>query len=676
MNKRVRPRNAVLALSTLTIFAIVLAVTLLLADLRKRELQHAHLETLSITNMLMENTVQAFDGIDQVLRGVQERLQSSVGKQFSLDSPEVHLLLSARIAGVKQVNGLFIINSDGIAINSSRDFPISPIDLSDRDYFKAFSTFKHNGLFVGKPVRKRVDNSWAINLARFVSDADGGRGVIVVAAVDLQYFEKLYDSLKIDFVRPIMLYFDDGTLVASLPRRENMIGDRAPELTGETMPVDGEAPRLVTHISGDGSQQIFSLGHVARFPMVVSVADDQEEALSSWRETAFPIVLGSGVVCLFVLLVAAILMRELAREEKLATALNESYDRYQRTIDSVMDAIVGVDKNQSIVFFNPSAESMFGLAAEKAIGSQLERLIPERLRGAHRHHIVGFMHTDVRSRTMAPSLEISGLRADGNEFPIEATISQTLIGGEPQYTAVLRDVTERRNAETELRKMNRQLQDLSASLQDIREQERSRIARELHDDLGQQLTGLKLELSWLSNRLKEGRPAPPEKMDTMRHQLDDAIAAVRRISTELRPLILDDLGFGEAVVWQAGVLSKRTGLEIDLDLSAAGLVKDDVLATALFRVLQESLTNIVRHANAERVEIRLVVEGDNLVLTVRDNGRGIAAGVVKGGIGLVSMRERATALGGQFNISSVPGDGTVIEVRVPNAALIATWSNE
>ena len=171
-----------LQLSTLTIIAIVLAVTLLLADLRKREGQHAHLETLSISNMLMENTVQAFDGIDQVLRGVQERLQSSVGKQFSLDSPEVHLLLSARIAGVKQVNGLFIINSDGVAINSSREFPIWPIDLSDRDDFKAFSTSKHNGLFVGKPVRKRVDNSWAINLARFVPEADYGRGVIVVAA--------------------------------------------------------------------------------------------------------------------------------------------------------------------------------------------------------------------------------------------------------------------------------------------------------------------------------------------------------------------------------------------------------------------------------------------------------------------------------------------------------------
>ena len=198
----------------------------------------------------------------------------------------------------------------------------------------------------------------------------------------------------------------------------------------------------------------------------------------------------------------------------------------------------------------------------------------------------------------------------------------------------------------------------------------------MHDDLGQQLTGLKLELSWLSNRLKEGRPAPTENMDTMRHQLDDAIAAVRRISTELRPLILDDLGFGEAVVWQTGVLSKRTGLKIDLDLSAAALVKNDVLATALFRVVQESLTNIVRHANAEQVEIRLAAEGDNLVLTVRDNGRGIATDAIKGGIGLVSMRERATALGGQFNISSVPGEGTVIEVRVPNPAPIATGSNE
>jgi signal transduction histidine kinase len=230
---------------------------------------------------------------------------------------------------------------------------------------------------------------------------------------------------------------------------------------------------------------------------------------------------------------------------------------------------------------------------------------------------------------------------------------------------VLRDVTERRRAEAELREMNLQLRGLSAALQNVREQERTRIARELHDELGQQLTGLKLDLSWLSSRLKEGRPTAPEQVDAMRHLLDAAIAAVRRISVELRPLILDDLGFGEALAWQTGEFAKRCGIEIALDLPAAALVKDDALATALFRIVQESLTNIARHASATRVEVCLIANKENIVLTVRDNGKGFTAGGRQSGIGLVSMRERATALGGYFSIISSIGMGTTIEVTLP-----------
>jgi signal transduction histidine kinase len=258
------------------------------------------------------------------------------------------------------------------------------------------------------------------------------------------------------------------------------------------------------------------------------------------------------------------------------------------------------------------------------------------------------------------------LRADGTEFPIESTISQMMIDGKRQFTAVLRDMTDRRRAEADLRAMNRQLRALSASLQDVREQERTRISRELHDDLGQQLTGLKLDLSWLGTRMKDGRALPPDALEAMRSQLDEAIASVRRISTELRPLILDDLGFGEAVAWHTAEVAKRSGLEINLDLEAAGLVRNPDLATALFRIVQESLTNIVRHAHASQVDVKLGADESVLVLTVHDNGTGFVESNGKGGgIGLVSMRERADALGGQLEIRSSADAGTIVEVKIP-----------
>ena len=217
-----------------------------------------------------------------------------------------------------------------------------------------------------------------------------------------------------------------------------------------------------------------------------------------------------------------------------------------------------------------------------------------------------------------------------------------------------------------MREMNRQLRALSASLQDVREQERTRISRELHDELGQQLTGLKLDLAWLNKRVKEGRELQPDAMDEMRRQLDDTIASVRRISTELRPPILDDLGFGEAVKWQAAEVAKRSGMEVTLNLEAAALVVNSDLATALFRIVQESLTNSVRHGHASRVEIGLVTDDKGLVLTVRDNGVGFVVEERQGGgIGLVSMRERAYALGGRLDISSSPDAGTIIQVKLP-----------
>lgn len=659
------PTRAIGVLAALTVAAITLSVSFLLWDLLSREQKHGRVETVSLARMFMEQTEQSFDAIDLVLKGVQERMQTPYGSQFTLDSLPVHLLLSTRIAGMRQISSLFIVDAQGSVINSSRGYPMPQISVLDREYFKAVAKSKADELIVDRPVRGRIDGSWTLHLARRFTDPGGKFRGVIVAAIGLAHFEQIYSFMRLDYDRPIAIYLADGTLVASLPHRENMIGDLAPELAGERLPVQGDDVRMLRHVSGDGGQQAFALGRMAHFPLLVGVTNDEEETLASWRETAVPIALGAGLVSIFIAIVAGYLMREVRREEALARSLREATDRYHHTIHSVMDAIVAVDESHNILLFNPAAERMFGAMASEVIGQTLERLIPVRLRETHARHVDGFLDSPVGSRAMAPQLEIFGLRADGTEFPIESTISHTVIGGKPQLTAVLRDVTERRRAEADLREMNRQLRELSDSLQKVREQERTRIARELHDELGQQLTGLKLELSWLSSRLKDGRQATPDEVDAMRHLLDTSIASVRRISTELRPLILDDLGFGEAVSWQTAEFARRSGLEITLDLQAAALIQDDALATALFRIVQESLTNIVRHAAAASAEIHLVATEKNLVLTVRDNGRGMADGIRQGGIGLVSMRERTTAIGGVFNIRSSPGMGTVIEVTLP-----------
>ena len=666
MRMQIRPTRAIGLLATLTLVLIAVSVTFLLWDMRKRELEAARLDTVAFAHMVREETEHTFDRVDLVLRGVQERMQTNYGAALGLDSGAVRLLLSARIFGIRQLSALYLLDARGVIVNSSRDDDALGVSHAGEEYFKALASGVAEGLYIGRPVRDLAHGGWTLHVARSFTGMDGKFRGVAVAAMSVSQLEEVYRTMKADHPRPMALYLADGTLVASVPHRENLMADYAPELGNSPLPGPGDEVRMVDHATGDGGRQAFALGRAGRFPLLVGVPHDEELALATWRENSIMIVVGGVLVCAFILSAAGLLKRGVARQGELARALRDATDRYHQTINSVMDAIVAVDASHNILLFNPAAERMFRYDKEDMLGRPLSLLVPERAREAHALHMDRFMCTQGESRAMAANVEITGLRADGTEFPIESTISQTLVEGKPQLTAVLRDITQRRRAEEDLREMNRQLRSLSASLQEVREQERTRIALELHDDLGQQLTGLKLELSWLSGRLKEGRQATPEEIGAMRQLLDTAIASVRRIATDLRPLILDDLGFGEAVAWQTAELAKRSGLDITLDLQAQALVKDDLQATALFRIVQESLTNVVRHAGATRVKVSLTSDETHLMLTVADNGSGAAPAARGGlGIGLVSMRERATALGGKFNISAVPGSGTTIEVTLP-----------
>jgi PAS domain S-box-containing protein len=331
----------------------------------------------------------------------------------------------------------------------------------------------------------------------------------------------------------------------------------------------------------------------------------------------------------------------------------------------------------TILLFNPAAELMFGRLAKDTLGRPLDILIPANLRRVHEGHMQQFSGPDhALPRTVVPTRNIVGLRADGTVFPIESTFSKSVVDGHLQLTAVLRDATEKHKAEQGLREANRQLRELSNSLTQVREQERTRISRELHDDLGQQLTGLKLSLSWLGNRIKDGRETAAQNVDDMRYQLDGAIASVRRIAAELRPRVLDDRDFTEALTWQTREFTRHSGLEVTLDLQAGALIKDNELATALFRIVQEALTNVVRHAQGTQVSISLTEIDGMVVLKIQDNGVGFDSASRQGGVGLVGMRERCTAVGGVFGMVSQSGEGTTVTMSVPLAALRETEETE
>lgn len=352
-------------------------------------------------------------------------------------------------------------------------------------------------------------------------------------------------------------------------------------------------------------------------------------------------------------------------------------------IRSAMEAIITVDANQTIVIFNPMAEKLFGCPAEDAVGAPLDRFIPERYRAAHRGQVAQFGVTGVTERQMGQQRPLFGLRADGQEFPIEASISQLGEGANKLYTVMLRDITERVRADAELRASRNALQQLSARLQSVREEEKQRIARELHDDLGQRLSALKMDLTLFESDLAGAvsREALGEQAAAMQRLIDATVASLRRISADLRPVMLDDLGLSAAIEWLIHEYGQRYGLSIALHADE-DFVCPGPTATAIFRIIQEGLNNVARHAGAKHVWIAIEGE-DGCVIRIVDDGRGmppetlaaLGAGVHQDGridhFGLLGIRERVRLLGGAVELVSrqpqVPGFG--ITVRLPPAAL-------
>jgi PAS domain S-box-containing protein len=669
-----QPVKYVRLLALLTIMAIIFSVGFLLWSLRDRESNHGHLETISMTRMLMEQTEKNLESTDMLLQSIQERLLTSFGSKLPLEGDTVRLLLSSRVAGTKNLRSIFVVDANGMLINSSRELTGPPISLADRDYFKVFENGRPDFVYLGRPVRSRLDNVWTLTLSRRLTDREGHLRGVVVAAIIIDDFERTLSTVQIDYPRPIGIYMMDGTLVASVPHRENQIAMLAPELRREDLPTKSQQIRVLNQTNERTGRESIAIGKLTSFPLLISVTDVEKLSLASWRDTAIPITAGAVLVCIFTALIAAYLVSKLQGKQALTMALSAADERYQHTVNSVMDAIVAVDENLHIIMFNPSAEAMFGMEASIALGQPLEVLLPERLRAVHRRQMQSFSASENASRAMAPQMEIFGVRSNGTEFPLESTISHSMIGGKLQMTAVLRDVTERRKNESTLRTVNIQLRELSANLQNVREEERKRFSRELHDDLGQRLTGLKLSLSWMGSRLKEGKPTAVSDVDEMRHQMDAAIGSVRRIAAELRPRVMDDLDFKEALTWQTKEFFKHSGIQIELDLRAAEKVTEDGLATALFRIVQESLTNVVRHSSADKVVVSLHHANDQLTLAIRDNGRGFDWEGTVGGVGLVSMRERCGAIGAAFKVNTYPGAGTLIEITVPMKEIIPSES--
>ena len=271
----------------------------------------------------------------------------------------------------------------------------------------------------------------------------------------------------------------------------------------------------------------------------------------------------------------------------------------------------------------------------------------------------GYLHSETDER-----------RADGTPVRIEGhyLVLRDHRGFVTGHIGIQSDITDRHRAAEEVAQSREELRRLAAHLHTVREEERTRIARELHDELGQVLTGLKLDLSWLEHRLTRTSSRDlGERAHDLMTRMDAVMVSVRRIITELRPSILDELGLADAIEWQAQDFAARTGLRLRLEIREEATSIGEPVASTFFRTLQEALTNVMRHANARSVGVEFFNDAGVLTLRVIDDGVGIAEAKLQGrqSFGLLGLRERAAASGGTVTIGAGPRGGTTVELRVP-----------
>lgn len=416
--------------------------------------------------------------------------------------------------------------------------------------------------------------------------------------------------------------------------------------------------------------------------IIVSGCIGEERAVALMKEGASDFVMKDKLVRLVPVIERELREVSTRREHhQLQQALHENEKLLKGITTSLGEGLFVLNDGGRLLFMNPEAERLLGWTESELFYQDVCRIIhSQKTDGTPLSEPCCGALKVLKDGGVCRTEDDIFWRKDGLPMPVSIAASAIMEEGKAVAVVVtFQDISQRKQAERDLLESREQLRELAAYLQNVREEERTRIARELHDELGQMLTGIKLDARWLASGLSGEQPIIVNKIASMSKLIDETLDAMRRVAADLRPVMLDDLGLVAAVEWLTEEFGKRTGLFVKFELDVVSgcgpghnCEKEDCkldaeVATTAFRVVQECLTNVARHAQALHVLVLLKCQDDELMLRVSDDGKGMdtTKDRKRNSYGAMGMRERVHNLGGTLNFSSVKGEGTSVEVVIP-----------
>lgn len=367
------------------------------------------------------------------------------------------------------------------------------------------------------------------------------------------------------------------------------------------------------------------------------------------------------------------LQSEIHERNQAEVALRESQEQLHSVVQSTDEGIISLNSQGKVMLWNTGAESLFGFSRKEMQGQTLERIIPERFRLAHHNGIT--RASQAGGKTVEGEMfELMGLRRDGREFPLELSLGYWHKHGEVFFTGIVRDITARKEAEQALHRRERELEHsqeelraLGAQLISAQEDERRRISRELHDDMNQRLAVVALEIESIQNTLPES-DAMQKSLQNLNDQVSSISDSVRHLAYQLHPSILDDLGLVVALRSSIKEFSQWENIPVTFQPRDVPHILPQDIASCVYRVTQECLRNVAKHAEASQVSVELVGLEAGLQLVIRDNGKGFIPEAVRRGnrgLGLIGMKERILVVQGTFDVKASQGKGTTISAWIP-----------